>query len=91
MRVNVYAEELTEDYELVVKHVDDSDFGPRSFYGIRLFLESPDVLHTGGEDDDRSAVTFWVPWTREGGHDFQKVIRIFAAMMNIVADTEQRS
>lgn len=35
-----------------------SDTG-KTFIGLRLYLESPDVLHAGPDDDDRSAVTFW--------------------------------
>lgn len=65
MRVNVYAEELTNRIKRVVKDVD----GQR-FYGVRFFLELPvtvgepgveergPFIHHAG-DDDSSAVTFW--------------------------------
>jgi hypothetical protein len=56
MRVNVYAEELTDDIEVV------QQFGgghPRPFFGLRIYLRSPSELHHTPEDDDRSAVTFW--------------------------------
>ena len=61
MRINVYSEELTEIAELVTKTVPQSD-GLVTFYGIRLFLRSPKELldHSTPEDDDRSAITFWV-------------------------------
>jgi len=62
MRVNVYAEEITDETELVVKQV-----GKKTFYGLRLFLDSPDALHHTASDDDRSAVTLWVRWTVSGG------------------------
>lgn len=73
IRVNIYAEELTDETELMTKVVNDDKFGERTFYGLRVYLESPDVLHSDPQDDDRSAITLWVPWTREGGHDFRVI------------------
>lgn len=73
MRINVYAEELTAETELVTKTVTDDKFGTRTFYGVRVFLKSPPELHADPADDDRSAITFWVPWTKAGGHDFDAV------------------
>lgn len=59
MRVNIYAEEMTDRVELVSKN---------GFTGIRFYLELPATVH-GQEfkgpfihhpgDDDSSAVTFW--------------------------------
>ncbi len=69
MRVNIYGEELTDEVELVTKEVTDDTFGTRTFYGLRVFLKSPPELHAHPDDDDRSAITFWVPWTRQGGQD----------------------
>jgi hypothetical protein len=66
MRINVYAEELTDRVEVVGKappnHPDVE------FRGVRMYLASPDVLHADPDDDDSSAITIWVPWTRAGGH-----------------------
>jgi hypothetical protein len=59
MRINVYAEELTDEVVLVSKDVEDEEFGKRTFYGVRVFLKSPPELHHSPEDDDRSAITFW--------------------------------
>lgn len=73
MRINVYAEELTDEVELVTKDVTDEKFGDRTFYGIRFYLKSPPELHDDPADDDRSAITLWVPWTRAGGHNFNVV------------------
>lgn len=73
MRLNVYAEELTAETELVTKTVTDEKFGTRTFYGVRFYLKSPPELHDDPADDDRSAITLWVPWTRAGGHDFDVV------------------
>lgn len=77
MRINVYAEELTAECEMVTKTVTDEKFGTRTFYGIRHYLASPDVLHHTPADDDRSAITYWVAWTRAGGHNFNVLDRLF--------------
>jgi hypothetical protein len=63
MRINVYAEELTSETEWITKKLEDG----RVFYAVRLFLESSPKLHHGA-DDDRSAITFWVPWTKADGN-----------------------
>lgn len=73
MRINVYAEELTDETELVTKEVTDEKFGTRTFYGLRFYLKSPPELHHDPEDDDRSAITIWVPWTKAEGHKFTPV------------------
>lgn len=63
MRVNVYAEELTERVEIISKEVDGT-----VFTGLRLYLYLPvthgqlqikgPFLHKEG-DDDSSAITIW--------------------------------
>lgn len=64
MRVNVYAEEMTDRVEIIRKEIDGL-----SFTGLRIYLElpatSPDgiqhqhpFIHRVG-DDDSSAITFW--------------------------------
>src|SRR3954470_9005220 len=62
MRVNIYAEEMTERVEIISKEIDG-----QSFTGLRLYLELPvtvngeqksgPFLHHPG-DDDSAAVTF---------------------------------
>lgn len=82
MRVNVYAEEITERIEIISKEVDG-----QVFTGLRFYLELPVTtpIVTNGEhhgytqhrgpfmhkpgDDDSSAVTFW------GKHDLRTVLR----------------
>lgn len=58
MRINVYAEELTKEVKLVETVARDTGI---VHYGIRLYLHSSDLLHNRPDDDDRSAVTFWIP------------------------------
>jgi hypothetical protein len=57
MRINVYSQELTREVELVSKTADTGI----TYYGVRMYLASPDILHHTPEDDDRSAITFWLP------------------------------
>ena len=73
MRVNIYAEELTDKIELVSK-----ESGGHVFTGLRFFLELPvtvgdyqyqgPFIHQPG-DNDSSAVTFW------GKKDFRGLLR----------------
>lgn len=81
MRINLYGEELTDEVELVSKEVEDAKFGKRTFYGIRVYLKSPPELHDDPEDDDRSAITFWVPWTRATGQQPEAIRQILFNMM----------
>ena len=63
MRVNIYAEEMTDRIEIITKEIDGIEFT-----GIRFYLELP-VTRNGDQisgpfihrvdDDDSSAVTFW--------------------------------
>ena len=63
MRVNIYAEEITDRIEIIEKQVNG-----QVFTGLRVYLELPvtkgqvqvsgPFIHKEG-DDDSSAVTFW--------------------------------
>ncbi len=64
MRINIYAEELPFNEEPGLRRVQVvtttvADGG--TFFGVRIFLQSPESLHDTANDDDRSAVTFWGP------------------------------
>lgn len=69
MRVNIYAEELTERVEVISKEIDG-----HTYYAVRFYLELPATITTDAlgniqnvrgpfmhrlGDDDSSAVTFW--------------------------------
>jgi len=78
MRVNIYAEELTHRTEIVTKKVEG-----KTFYGIRLYLWFPGLgpfIHREG-DDDSSAITFWVPWTKEKGNNFDALSSVLDDLM----------
>jgi hypothetical protein len=73
MRVNVYAEEVTDRVEIIAREADG-----HVFTGVRFYLELPcttpqgnvsgPFIHQPG-DDDSSAVTFW------GKQDLRAVLR----------------
>lgn len=90
MRINVYAEELGGETELVTKTVEDDKFGRRTFYGLRFYLKSPPELHDDPEDDDRSAITIWVPWTRADGHEFGVVDHLLNDLISRLIEAEER-
>lgn len=77
MRLNVYSQELTKEADLVSKVANTGIV----YYGIRLYLASPDVLHHTVIDDDRSAITFWIP----NNNTFNRVdlANLFARMATI--------
>ncbi len=58
MRLNVYSQELTKEVALVSKKAEDTGI---VYHGVRMYLASPDILHHTKDDDDRSAITFWIP------------------------------
>jgi hypothetical protein len=84
MRVNIYAEEMTDRVEMVHKG---------EFTGVRFYLELPASIRVGGPesiaiaqvkgpflhhpgDDDSAAVTFW------GKRDLAVVLRKALALLD---------
>lgn len=57
MRINVYSQELTNEVNVVEKM---SNTG-LTYSAVQLMLHSSPMLHHPPADDDRSAVTFWLP------------------------------
>ncbi len=58
MRINVYSQELTKEVQIISTVAKDTGI---AYKGVRMYLASPDILHHTQEDDDRSAITFWIP------------------------------
>lgn len=58
MRIHIYEEEMGEGYSLIEKHNVN---GNETFYGLRIWLKSPQAIldHSTPDDDDRSAITIW--------------------------------
>lgn len=61
MRINVYSQELTSEVHRIEKM---SNTGLK-YSAVQIMLHSSDKLHRGVVDDDRSAVTFWLPKSKE--------------------------
>jgi hypothetical protein len=57
MRINVYSQELTDEVNVVEK-VSNTGL---TYSAVQLMLHSSPLLHHPPADDDRSAVTFWLP------------------------------
>jgi len=57
MRINVYSQELTSE---VLEIVKQSNTGI-TYHAAQLVLHSSEKLHHPPLDDDRSAITFWLP------------------------------
>lgn len=58
MRLNIYSQELTKEVSIVTQTARDTGI---VHHGVRLFIASPSCLHNTSDDDDRSAITFWIP------------------------------
>ena len=77
MRINVYSQELTNE---VIQVEKVSNTG-RKYYAAQIILHSSKHLHHPPEDDDRSAVTFWLPKSKDRCYEmakaFERVAKIF--------------
>ena len=96
MRVNIYAEELTNRVEIIEKKIDG-----QKFTGLRFYLELPVTLpdarsgqmpmqvrgpfiHRPG-DDDSGAVTFW------GKQDLRIMLRKALALLDDLYDAREKA
>jgi hypothetical protein len=80
MRINVYSQELTPE---VLKVTKESNTGV-VYHAIQFVLHSSPKLHHPPADDDRSAVTFWLPQSERGLREFKNAL----AMALSMADAE---
>jgi hypothetical protein len=78
MRVNAYAEEITGEVDIIFK-------GP--FAGVRFYLRSADKLHNTALDDDRSAITFWIPNTEHEARELENSMLRAAHIVHEFMDT----
>lgn len=61
MRINVYSQELTNEI-VVLEKVSNTGL---TYSAVQIILHSSERLHHPPQDDDRSAVTFWLPKSRK--------------------------
>lgn len=65
MRINVYSQELTPEV-LWQRKVSNTGI---EYHAVQFILHSSEMLHHPPKDDDRSAVTFWLPQSARGLQD----------------------
>ncbi len=77
MRINVYSQELTNE----IVHLEKKSNTGVVYHAAQIVLHSSEYLHHPPEDDDRSAVTFWLPkssYRRESmAKAFERIAEIF--------------
>lgn len=77
MRINVYSQELTAEVKLIEKQSNTGVV----YQAAQLVLHSSPMLHHPPLDDDRSAVTFWLPHSQRRREDiaraFDRIAEIF--------------
>ena len=83
MRINVYSQELTKEVALISKDTIGPVGETRTYYGVRMYLASPDILHHTPDDDDRSALTFWVP--QNDTFSPADLVQVFQEMGSVIA------
>ena len=76
MRINVYSQELTDEVKLIEKGSNTGIV----YHAAQLILHSSPMLHHPPEDDDRSAVTFWLPKSPERREAMAKAFERLAAI-----------
>lgn len=77
MRINVYSQELTDEIKLISK---ESNTG-LTYSAVQMLLHSSPMLHHPPEDDDRSAVTFWLPKSRKRREKLAWMLRRMATLV----------
>lgn len=81
MRINVYSQELTPEVNALQK---TSNTG-LVYSAVQMILHSSPKLHHPPQDDDRSAVTFWLPRTQERREQLAATFETMAALVRNAA------
>ena len=77
MRINVYSQELTDETILFSK---TSNTG-LEYCAVQIVLHSSAKLHHPPDDDDRSAVTFWLPKSEKRRETLAKTFEKMAELV----------
>lgn len=84
MRINVYSQELTSEVIIVEKLAGTGII----YHAAQLVLHSSERLHRPPADDDRSAITFWLPKSANRREEMAKAFEGIAAIFrNAPAET----
>ena len=82
MRINVYSQELTNE----VKTVEKVSNTGLVYSAVQLMLHSSDKLHHPPQDDDRSAVTFWLPKSPNRREALARAFEVMADNVRLARD-----
>ena len=82
MRINVYSQELTDEVKLIEKETDTGVV----YSAVQLMLHSSDRLHFRDGDDDRGAVTFWLPKSARRREALAAAFESMAALVRVAPD-----
>jgi hypothetical protein len=82
MRINVYSQELTDEVILIEK-VSNTGL---TYSAVQLVLHSSHKLHHPPMDDDRSAVTFWLPKSKHRREELALAFENMARMVRSATD-----
>lgn len=77
MRINVYSQELTNE---VLVQEKKSNTG-LVYSDVQIVLHSSERLHHPPQDDDRSAVTFWLPKSNRRREELAKTFEKMAQLV----------
>lgn len=93
MRINVYSQELLTDFskeevKKVVGPVTQTADTGRTYHGVRLFIDGSERLHNTPDDDDRSAITLWLPKSRERREAVAWALAYMSALILIAPEEE---
>lgn len=77
MRINVYSQELTNEVHLLQKQSNTGVV----YCAVQLILHSSPMLHHPPQDDDRSAVTLWLPKSQDRREQFAKAMEEMASLV----------
>jgi len=77
MRINVYSQELTNEVQLVAKQAGTGVI----YHAVQLVLHSSPMLHHPPADDDRSAVTIWLPRSHQRRHELAVTLERMAQLV----------
>jgi hypothetical protein len=84
MRINIYSQELTNEIKFIQK---ESNTG-LVYSAVQLILHSSPMLHHPPADDDRSAITIWLPKSQHRRRDLADTLRRMAdAVMRAPEET----
>lgn len=79
MRINVYSQELTDEVQTIEK-VSNTGL---IYSAVQLMLHSSERLHHPPQDDDRSAVTFWLPKSKVRRLELAYAFERMAALIRV--------